>query len=480
MVICQPKHILVCFVSKKMPCEGWERRVSLLFRLLNVLVYIGGKLVVSLVESWLFNLFVIRELGEVWSGIGGKKPDRVRKRRMFHTMFHREDEPVSFYGKGGRAREFQEDGSKNQQCRFHAFPDPFPAVINRWYVGGVFPTMEGKPVSGEEGSMFTRLIMERFTVFERAEFLWSPGVNVMVGINGTGKTHVMKVMYALQMCGHDPEALGKKLATLFRPSGGDISRLIRKRKEAPERGASLSAFRGQEDEVHARFAPLTVKGVWKKELQPVYIPVKEMLSFAPGLVSLYDMYALPFEEMYYDILKQAYLPARKDMPLPDAQPLLDLISEAINGGIVVEGDAFFLKRGGENVEMGLVAEGHRKLALVWQLIRNGSLAQGSCLFWDEPETNLNPSLLQTVVQILMMLARRGVQVFTVTHNYAFLRELDFQREKTELRYFALEETEGKGVIPYPCDTYQDLSPNRIADEYRRLYDLEIMRSLGGV
>ena len=39
----------------------------------------------------------------------------------------------------------------------------------------------------------TRIELERFTAFEALDFRPSPGVNVLVGANGTGKTHLMKV-----------------------------------------------------------------------------------------------------------------------------------------------------------------------------------------------------------------------------------------------------------------------------------------------
>jgi hypothetical protein len=44
----------------------------------------------------------------------------------------------------------------------------------------------------------------------------------------------------------------------------------------------------------------------------------------------------------------------------------------------------------------LLAEGFRKLGLLWLLLQNGTLLNGSVLFWDEPETNLNPKTMQTV------------------------------------------------------------------------------------
>ncbi|HIJ26355.1 MAG TPA: ATP-binding protein, partial [Gammaproteobacteria bacterium] len=45
------------------------------------------------------------------------------------------------------------------------------------------------------------------------------------------------------------------------------------------------------------------------------------------------------------------------------------------------------------------------------MIQNGTLLQGAVLCWDEPETNLNPRLMKTVVAILIELQRLGVQIF---------------------------------------------------------------------
>ena len=42
----------------------------------------------------------------------------------------------------------------------------------------------------------TRVKLENFTVFESLDLEPSPGVNVLVGANGTGKTHFLKVCYA--------------------------------------------------------------------------------------------------------------------------------------------------------------------------------------------------------------------------------------------------------------------------------------------
>lgn len=41
-----------------------------------------------------------------------------------------------------------------------------------------------------------RVKLERFTAFKELGLEFSPGINVFVGDNGTGKTHLLKVCYA--------------------------------------------------------------------------------------------------------------------------------------------------------------------------------------------------------------------------------------------------------------------------------------------
>jgi len=44
--------------------------------------------------------------------------------------------------------------------------------------------------------MLSKITFEKFTAFEKLEVLFSPGINVFIGENGTGKTHILKVAYA--------------------------------------------------------------------------------------------------------------------------------------------------------------------------------------------------------------------------------------------------------------------------------------------
>ncbi len=335
--------------------------------------------------------------------------------------------------------------------------------------------------------MFTTLIIDKFTAFDHIEMEFVPGINVFVGANATGKTHLLKLMYALQFANQDKKDLPtieQKMVRVFRPLDGQISRLSRrKRGVSGHNRAELELSWGNESlkiGFGNKAKEIDVKGRWGQVSTPVYIPVKEMLSMAPGFRSIYSKYDTQFEEVYADIIDLAYVPLLRGKPDEGRQALSDVIGRVVDGTVVSEGENFFLKDGAGELEITLVAEGMRKLALLSLLIRNGSLQGGTTLFWDEPEANLNPSMMQHVARILLTLGKLGVQIFIATHSYSFLKELELQREQLQaVRYFSLfTRQDREGVMAAPADNYAAIEPNLIADEYTRIYQLELNKSFG--
>ena len=340
----------------------------------------------------------------------------------------------------------------------------------------------------------TRVELENFTAFRSLKLDLCPGVNVLVGANGTGKTHLMKVCYAA--CESRSEAdFTRKLVRVFLPSGRRLRRLV-SRQAGDGGAATLSVERGSlklehSFELHARPVSLDPStftddepdqevGEWAPA-ESVYVPVKEMLSNAPGFRSLYAKREVHFEEVYRDILDSAYLPALRGSMDSRREGILARLREAIGGEVTVKNEEFFLRSEHGDLEFSLLAEGVRKLALLWLLIRNGTLESGSILLWDEPETNLNPKLFGVVIDVLLKLQRAGVQVFLATHDYVILKELDLRKNKDdEVAFHAFSHAEGTGEVG--CDTtysYRDIHPNAIADTFADLYDREIERSLRG-
>jgi DNA repair ATPase RecN len=78
-----------------------------------------------------------------------------------------------------------------------------------------------------------RLRLQQFTAFEDVDLAFSPGVNVFLGVNGTGKSHAMKVAYAFVEAMREPASdlrvpkLQEKLSNVFQ-LGGDLDRLVRR------------------------------------------------------------------------------------------------------------------------------------------------------------------------------------------------------------------------------------------------------------
>ena len=217
----------------------------------------------------------------------------------------------------------------------------------------------------------------------------------------------------------------------------------------------------------------------ERPIETTYIPTKDMLANAPGFRSLYARREIHFEEIYSDILYRADLPRLRN---PENRRLLRRLQASIGGEVVIKGEEFFLNTEQGLLEFTLLAEGFRKLALLWLLIRNGSLQKGSVLFWDEPETNLNPKLLGTVIEVLMELQRIGVQIFLATHNYVVLEEIHLRhKEEDDVAFHSLYRDEETGEIA--CNTvnhYLGIHPNAIAEAYDSIYDRMIERNLGGI
>jgi hypothetical protein len=345
-------------------------------------------------------------------------------------------------------------------------------------------------------SNITGLLLQNFTSFESLALSPSPGINVLIGVNGTGKTHILKVLYAACAIteGEDKDKpFGVKLRNVFSPYNGAIGRLVRRRQGSSE--ASIEVVRAGGARLKAKFSNHTKDAgdirinrrlLWTfKPLPSAFIPVKEMLALAPGFIAVSAKREWSVEEVYVDIIKKAYLPLLTGPAGRDRKALLGALENAIEGKVIIKGETFFLKNKQGELEFPLLAEGIRKLALIWLLIQNGSLTKGSILFWDEPEANLNPSLMEQVVKVIFKLQELGVQVFLTTHNYVLLKQFDLQAsKKSEIQYISLfrEHISGKPtgpVVARVSDTYSGIDPNDISGTLDRLYDEEVKRSLGG-
>lgn len=339
--------------------------------------------------------------------------------------------------------------------------------------------------------MLTKIEFENFTAFERLELSLSPKVNVIIGSNGTGKTHLLKAIYGLGLIagrkypdradeGFAASASGKFLR-IFSTEDDRVGTLSSKGAQSPTRlrlensdDAAVEVTFGARSQ-YLDFASCAVEPL-PADL-PVYIPTKEVLSlvlgirhpkhdratvemiFDDGYVNLAELLVQPgFEEKTSSLLEDPRL----------SNVIRDLVSLVggryranIDGGFDFQLGRYeektrpttddgedkskaqiakayqdstqtrFVPSGGQTFPTGMTAEGYRKIGVLHRLLCNGSISPGKtgALLWDEPESNLNPKLMKRLVQVLLELSRNGQQIILATHDYVLLKWLDLLMDK---------------------------------------------------
>jgi hypothetical protein len=328
-----------------------------------------------------------------------------------------------------------------------------------------------------EQAYHKRLRLQNFTVFVDATFDFVPGINVFVGENGTGKTHVMKALYATQLaCSRKDYVPREIFAQTFQIE--NPFQLTRLGADAGAIAQLMVHYGGRvwEYDIRETAYPHKSDNMLGKVERPVFIPAIDMMGHTKGFVEAYSEVRLDFDRTYLDIVTLLRLERKNG----HHTALLEQLAQLLGGEIERDEEGrFYLVTQSGRLPMPLVAEGLRKIATLIQLQRNGWLSPGTTLFWDEPEVNLNPTLMDELIQALLALARDGVQIFLATHSYVILKELDLQGGKEDnVQYFGFQRNDTEGTMVNATDNFALLHPNPILDQYDSLYDRELTRSTG--
>lgn len=378
--------------------------------------------------------------------------------------------------------------------------------------------------------MISSLHLKNFVAFNDLSIKFSPGINIILGENGTGKTQLLKAIYALYgpeiRADRPGEQFARKLCRLYDPLGGQVGQL---RRTGTRGSAVLSAVFKLDQVLEARFSGTAtetkVRNNGYSGVAPAtFIPTKEVLSLVRGLTAdRPDQATIEriFDDGYLDLAYQLIKEGGDDLEakvqldprfaniIPQLANLIGGRYEFHNGRFCFQAGKYVEKLGKSSsaekaaqsfqdstlrflpaksplLSSGMTAEGYRKIGVLQRLLSNGSLNPGATgpLLWDEPESNLNPKLIKDLVLALLELARNGQQIILATHDYVLLKWFHLLMDKGEgdqVRFHVLSREENtEQVHCVSMNDYRAIEPNAIADTFNELTKEQVARKMGGL
>lgn len=337
--------------------------------------------------------------------------------------------------------------------------------------------------------MVNSISFKGFTNFADNSFSFTNGINILIGKNGTGKTHILKCLSSALQARHEFQEkkttskeqfeyiLAENVTNYFKPDF--IGNLV---NDNVVSGKSTVCIEIDGKELSFSFSSTsrtTVKiekdDKWD-ESHFIYIPPREMFSLFEGFIGLSSKRELSFDQTYINLAQSLALPVLRDMENNPLKSAIELLEKELGFKALQKNGRFYIETNNKLMEAHLVAEGLRKLASVLYLIYNGEINNNTILFWDEPESNLNPALIRVMAKFICELEKCGLQIFIATHDYLLTHMLSLYSEykkytNINIRFFGLHK-EDDIISVEEGETLATIQNNPILEEYAAFYELE--------
>lgn len=330
-------------------------------------------------------------------------------------------------------------------------------------------------------------------------------VNVIIGKNDTGKTSLLKLLYGCtkaidtygkRMINEDvsfKKLLAEKLIDTFQPGKKGLGELVN--KSSREKMAIDIEFKhvslNYEDRMHFSFGDSTTNTIVDGQenikkipdgFRCLFIPAKEVLTSLKAIRATRDNLHMPgFDDTYLDLIRALVIPTQKGNITEELKNVNRRLEDLFEGHIEQSADDDFLfKKGNSAYPMQLTAEGVKKIGILTTLIRNRQLNSSSLLFLDEPETTLHPEATRELVEMLMLMAKAGIQIFIATHSYFVLKQmyLSARRDNVNANCYSLSRESGKPVELNIYNLNEEFPDNPISNESIKMSDEEVKMDLG--
>ena len=322
------------------------------------------------------------------------------------------------------------------------------------------------------------------------EMVWSDvgKINLVIGANDSGKTFLLKALYSAVRTLEEyrrgderrsaAEILSEKLYWTFQPE--KIGDLVSKGADGP----ILFSMMMDEKLFRYGFGRDTTKQISSIENRvpprnnnSVFLSAKEVLSLHRVILKSREQYQVfGFDDTYLDL-------ARALRQLPNGAGIHASFSrarkslEAIVGGKVEydeKAERWQFKKGNQKFLIGVTAEGVKKIAILDTLLGNRYLDTKSIVFIDEPESALHPGAISQLMDVVAMLAERGMQFFLSSHSYFVVKKLFLIAQQKNMSIPIISASD----VGWVCaDLKHQMPDNPIINESIALYKQEVGMAL---
>jgi len=309
--------------------------------------------------------------------------------------------------------------------------------------------------------MIENFTIENFLNFKQFKAPHLAGINLLIGDNDTGKTGLLKLLYAVsksweiysrQHCHSHvsfKKVLGQKIFDTFQPrSKNQLGEFVSKGRRKKLNVAMTYQTNQVAQTLAFQFGETTKKTInhctdsvaIMGQNNVIFIPAKEVLTAFRAIKFTREQYYLAgFDDTYLDLIRMLEIPTLDAKQIGPLNEINQQLIRFLGGEFYQTDEDFYFKRGSQEFTMAMTAEGLKKMGLFATLIQNRQLNTGTLLFLDEPETALHPKAIRHLMQIIVHLAALGVQIFLATHNYFVIKQLSIcaRRENTSIFCFSL-------------------------------------------